>query len=115
MRHIDDPEDFRGIHFDLLLEEKDFCRTWRLANIPEIDGGFVEALLIAPHKLYWLDIQEKIVSGNRGIATKVKEGIFFKPLTSIQKKFINLSIQWDDIPVDLVINHKGCRIFRTNK
>tara|TARA_Y100001968_G_scaffold8385_1_gene7049 strand:+ start:236 stop:625 length:390 start_codon:yes stop_codon:yes gene_type:complete len=115
LRHIGDPEDIRGIHFDLLLEDKEVCRSWRLSNIPVLDGPFVEAISIAPHKLYWLDVQEKVVSGNRGIATKVKEGIFFKSLTSIQNRFINLAMQWDDIQVYLVINNKGCRIFRTNQ
>ncbi len=110
-RHTGAPDDSKGIHFDLLLEDKKFCRTWRLSDIPLLDGPYVDSIYIAPHKLYWLDIEEKIVSGNRGIATRVKQGIFLKALPSIENSFINLSVSWGDIEGALVIDENGCRIF----
>ena len=109
--HIDAPDDFKGIHFDLLLEDKEFCRTWRLSEIPLLDGPYVDSVHIAPHKLDWLDIEEKVLSGNRGVATRIKKGIFLKSLPSIEKSSINISLQWGDVDSDLVIDEKGCRIF----
>ena len=111
LRHIDAPNDLKGIHFDLLLEDKEFCRTWRLSEIPLLDGPYVDSVHIAPHKLDWLDIKEKVVSGNRGVATRIKKGIFFYSLPSIEKRSINISLKWGDVDSDLVINEKGCRIF----
>ena len=110
LRHIDAPDDLRGIHFDLLLEDQEFCRTWRLSDIPLLDGPYVDSLYIAPHNLDWLDIKEKVVSGNRGVATRIKQGIFLKSLPIIGKSFINLSLEWENVDSDLVINEKGCRI-----
>jgi len=111
LRHIGAPNDLRGIHFDLLLEDKEFCRTWRLSDIPMLDGPYVDSVYIAPHNLAWLDMKEKVVSGNRGLAIRIKKGIFFKSLPSIEKKFINLSLKWQDVESDLLIDENGCRIF----
>ena len=110
LRHTGAPDDLRGIHFDLLLEDTEFCRTWRLSNIPLLDGPYVSSVSIAPHTLDWLDIKEKVISGNRGFATRIKKGIFFKSLPSIEKSFINLALKWEDVEGDLVIDEKGCRI-----
>ena len=51
LRHVGAPDDLKGIHFDLLLEDQDFCMTWRLGEIPDLDGPYVEAVRISPHKL----------------------------------------------------------------
>ena len=111
LRHIGSPDDIKGVHFDLLLEDKDFCRTWRLSDLPLMDGPYVGSVCIAPHKLYWLDIEEKIVSGNRGVAKRIKQGLFVESFPSVESSFINLSLIWDKLEVDLVIDENGCRIF----
>ena len=111
LRHIGAPNDLKGIHFDLLLEDKEFCRTWRLSDIPLLDGPYVDSVCIAPHDLEWLDIKEKIVSGNRGVATRIKKGLFLKSLPSLEKTSINLSLKWENVDSDLVIDQNGCRIF----
>ena len=111
LRHTGAPDDLRGFHFDLLLEDKGVCRTWRLSDIPILDGPYVDSFYIAPHNLDWLDVKEKVVSGNRGLAIRIKKGIFFKSLPSIEKEFINLSLKWEDVESDLLIDENGCRIF----
>ena len=110
LRHIFAPDDSRGIHFDLLLEDKELCRAWRLSDIPSLDGPYVDAVSINPHKLEWLNIKEKFVSGNRGIATRVKRGIFFQSLTRMENSNINLLLQWEDVEGYLIIDNQGCRI-----
>jgi len=111
LRHIGAPDDSIGIHYDLLLEDNIFCRTWRLSDIPLLDGPYVDSVNIDPHKLDWLDIQEKIVSGDRGVATRIKKGIFMKSLPNIENTSIQLSLTWDDIDCDLVIHKHCCGIF----
>tara|TARA_Y100001968_G_scaffold212325_1_gene195408 strand:- start:70 stop:465 length:396 start_codon:yes stop_codon:yes gene_type:complete len=117
LRHTGAPDDLRGIHYDLLLEDNDSCRTWRLSDIPFLDGPYVDSVYIPPHKLEWLDIQEKVVSGNRGVATMIKKGTFLKSLTNFpsQKSSLFISIKWDGIDCDLVIDENGCRIFSQKK
>ena len=113
LRHTGAPDDLRGIHYDLLLEDEDFCRTWRLSDIPFLDGPYVDSLYISPHTLKWLDIQEKVLSGNRGVATRIKKGTFFKSLSTFpfQKSSLSISVEWEGIDCDLVIDENGCRIF----
>ena len=111
LRHTGSPDDSRGIHFDLLLEDLKFCRTWRLSDIPLLDGPYVDSVQIAPHNLDWLDTKEKVISGNRGVATRIKNGIFFQSLPSIEKCFFSLSLSWEDLDSYLVIDKHGCRVF----
>ena len=115
LKHIESPDDRKGIHFDLLLEDQEFCRTWRLSDIPLLDGPYVDSAYIAPHNLYWLDIEQKVVSGNRGVATRIKQGFFFQSFLSVESSFINLSLIWDKLKVDLVIDENGCKIFSKKK
>ena len=111
LKHIGSPDDIKGIHFDLLLEDKEFCRSWRLSDVPLLDGPYVDSVCISPHNLYWLDIEEKVVSGDRGVATRIKQGVFLQSFPSVESSFINLSLIWDHLEVDLVIDGNGCRIF----
>ena len=110
LRHTGAPDDNDGIHFDLLLEDKDFCRTWRLTKIPLLDGPYVSSVFIDPHNLYWLDIEEKFVSGNRGVATRIKKGILLETLPPGENRFINISLMWGGIASNLVIDESGCKI-----
>ena len=111
LRHTGSPDDKGGIHFDFLLEDKDFCRAWRLSDIPVLDGPYVDSLYSSPHNLYWLDVKEKVLSGNRGVATRIKKGIFWESLSSIDNSFINLLLKWDEVEGTLVIDENGFRIF----
>ncbi len=112
LKHIGSPDDIKGIHFDLLLEDQEVCRTWRLSDIPLLDGPYVDSVNIAPHNLDWLDINEKVISGNRGIATRIKHGVFFESLSLTESSSLNLPLKWEDVESDLVIDENGCRILR---
>ena len=83
-----------------------------MSDIPILDGPYVDSAFIAPHNLYWLNIEEKVVSGNRGIATRIKKGIFWESLPSIENSFIKLSLQWENVEGDLLIDENGCKIVK---
>ncbi len=110
LRHIDAPDDPKKIHFDLLVEDVKICRTWRLSEIPYLNGPFVDAIYSSPHKLEWLDVVEKAVSGDRGWAKRIKKGIIFDSLPLVETSSLNLSATWDDRRVMLEINRNGCRV-----
>ncbi len=74
LEHTGAPDDPTGRHYDFLLEEGEACRTWRLAEIPAVNGAPTEAVAIAPHRLAWLDHVDGPVSGNRGHARRVDAG-----------------------------------------
>ena len=114
LKHIGSPNDIKGVHYDLLLEDKEFCKTWRLSDIPLLDGPYVDSVCIAPHNLHWLDIEEKVVSGNRGVAKRIKQGVFLQSFPSVETSFVKLSVIWDKLEVDLVLDETGCRILSKN-
>jgi len=74
LEHFGAPDDPEGRHLDLLLEDGDSCRSWRLEAIPRLDGPAVRATPIPPHRLIWLEREAAVVSGNRGWARRVVAG-----------------------------------------
>jgi len=48
LRHTGAPDDPSGCHFDLLLENGDHCRTWRLADVPSPNGISQPAVPLPP-------------------------------------------------------------------
>ncbi len=74
LEHTGAPDDPDGCHYDLLLEDGEHCRTWRLGQIPVAGGGEQEAVPLAPHRLVWLEPRSAAVSGNRGWARGIAHG-----------------------------------------
>ncbi|QDU48677.1 DNA polymerase ligase N-terminal domain-containing protein [Gimesia panareensis] len=76
LRH-DHPE----LHWDLMLEEGDVLKTWRLPQPPEIDPASDESSLdltaeeLPDHRLVYLEY-EGPVSGDRGEVTRWDRGTF---------------------------------------
>ncbi|KGG16884.1 MULTISPECIES: hypothetical protein [unclassified Prochlorococcus] len=92
LQHTLSKDSLEGLHFDFLLEDGNSCRTWRLASFPHIDGPVVEAIPIAPHKLYWLQIEESLVSGGRGWAKCISRGEFHGSLPLNQLDFFCIEL-----------------------
>jgi len=76
LEHTGHPDDPTGLHYDLLLEDGDSCRTWRLAMIPAGDSEPVVAEPLPPHRLAWLDVDSAVVSGGRGVARRLDAGTY---------------------------------------
>ena len=76
LEHTGHPDDPAGRHSDLLLEESEACRTWRLTEIPTAGGEPVAARPLPPHRLAWLEIEAGKVSGGRGFARRVDLGTY---------------------------------------
>ncbi len=83
LKHIGSPDDPKGCHFDLLLEDHFECRSWRLEQIPELEGPPLSLEQISPHNLSWLDTTGKVVSGGRGWASPIASGYFLGELPII--------------------------------
>lgn len=74
LEHTGAPDDPTGRHVDLLVEDGEHCRTWRLSDVPHPDGPAVKAVEIAPHRLAWLDHLDGPVSDGRGRARRIEAG-----------------------------------------
>tara|TARA_B100000700_G_scaffold303030_1_gene374080 strand:+ start:737 stop:1117 length:381 start_codon:yes stop_codon:yes gene_type:complete len=83
LKHIGSPSDPNGCHFDLLLEDRSNCRSWRLEQIPNLEGPALTLEQISPHNLSWLDTNGKSVSGGRGWASPIASGYFLGELPAM--------------------------------
>jgi len=91
LEHTGHPDDPAGRHYDLLLEEPEACRTWRLAEIPVAGGEPVAATPLSPHRLAWLEIDAGEVSGGRGFARRVDAGTYETAAGEIRLQSATLS------------------------
>ena len=108
---LNDPKDF---HFDLLLEDIDNCRSWRLKRIPQIDGPRLQIISIQPHNLSWLETTGRKVSGNRGYAFPIRKGFFFGKLSKLEREAFKVNFV-GDINGILEISINDCCLRSTSK
>jgi hypothetical protein len=74
LEHTGAPDDPSGCHYDLLLEDGDHCRAWRLPHRPTAGEAAQAAVELAPHRLVWLTPRSAAVSGGRGWASGIAHG-----------------------------------------
>ena len=110
LQHTHSKDSLEGLHFDLLLEDGELCRSWRLPSIPLIDGPYVEAKPMYPHKLYWLDRDSSHVSGGRGWAKRVLSGNFNGMLPVNKNDFLSIELSNSSLSGRLEIQNNYCRI-----
>ena len=99
----------------MLLEDGEYCRTWRLSSVPELNGPLVDAIAISPHKLYWLEKDESIVSGGRGWAKRICRGTFLGLLPSSKRDLVSVEIKSTNLRGRLKIVDNLCSITSTSK
>ena len=76
LHHTDAPDDPQGSHIDLLLEDGESCRSWRLARLPQLDQPAQDAIPSPAHRLVWLEPRRAAVSGGRGWAERIRTGTY---------------------------------------
>ena len=115
LEHTGAPDDPRGCHLDLLLEDGEHCRTWRLDHWPQLDGDALTATPLPPHRLVWLERQSAAVSGGRGWARRLASGNYAgelptDPNTPLEVALSGLGVRGLPEPVLLRINDGHCRL-----
>ena len=110
LEHKGAPDDSKGIHFDLLLEDLDGCRAWRLPTMPSLDGPSLEIIALPTHRCEWLSIVEGEVSGGRGRVKRVLKGFFSGELPLNQVDAIHIELDSDEIKAHLEIKNMLCKL-----
>ena len=110
LRHTDAPDDKQGIHYDLLLEDETACRTWRLNEMPVLNGRAVQVVSVPLHKLEWLEKVEAEVSGGRGLARRIIIGTYQGNLPTSASYQVTVNLYSDNISGRLEIKNGFCRI-----
>ena len=115
LKHVLSKDSFEGLHYDLLLEDVNDCRSWRLSSIPLLNGPLVEAIATTPHKFYWLERDESLVSGGRGWAKQIYRGTFSGSLPVSKSEMISIEIISTSLKGRLQIVDGICRITSSPK
>ncbi len=110
LEHKDSPDDPSGVHFDLLLEDKNVCRSWRLGKKLVVDGSCQEAVPMPAHRLKWLSVSSAEVSGGRGFAKRVMGGVFYGDLPMNEKDSICIELRANQFLANLEIKNSMCRL-----
>ena len=108
LEHTGAPDDPQGIHYDLLLEDGLVCRTWRLRKIPILNGPGLEAELLPPHNLVWLDRQDELVSGGRGRARRIFHGFYKGKVSNEFSGLVRVELFGEDLHGILEISENYC-------
>tara|TARA_B100000925_G_C21899777_1_gene426601 strand:+ start:449 stop:868 length:420 start_codon:yes stop_codon:yes gene_type:complete len=120
LEHFAAPDDPYGCHLDLLLEDGDSCRSWRLEAIPRLNGPAVRATRIPPHRLVWLEREAAVVSGDRGWARRVVAGTMRSRLPAdidqpVQVELEGMAVIGLSEPVVLEITADRCSMSSPDK
>lgn len=110
LRHTDAPDDPSGCHYDLLLEDGETCRSWRLPDIPALNGPTQEATLLPPHRRVWLGPRSAAVSGDRGWAERVMAGRYRGTLPADPTAAVELDLVDGDLRGQLRITAGRCSL-----
>ena len=95
LRHTGAPDDPSGCHIDLLLEDGDSCRTWRLATVPQLNAKAQPAVPLPDHRKIWLGPRSAAVSGNRGWAERIHAGSYSGVLPKATDGDVTLQLEGD--------------------
>ena len=110
LRHTDAPDDPSGCHYDLLLEDGESCRSWRLPDSPALNGPTQEATLLPPHRRVWLGPRSAAVSGDRGWAERVMAGRYRGTLPADPQAAVQLDLVDGDLKGQLRITAGRCSL-----
>ena len=110
LRHTGAPDDPSGCHYDLLLEDGETCRSWRLPDIPALNGPTQEATLLPPHRRVWLEPRSAAVSGDRGWAERVMAGCYRGTLPVDPEASVQLDLVDGDLRGQLRITAGRCSL-----
>ena len=62
------------VHFDLLIEYGSDCLTWKIFEIPKLNGSFIKIFKQPNHRSVWLSRNQKILSRGRGYVRQIDSG-----------------------------------------
>ena len=92
LEHTNAPDDPTCRHVDLLLEDGESCRTWRLSSVPLPNGPSLQATPLPRHRLIWLDRTSAAVSGGRGWGRRIVGGYYHGHLPDNPKERIRVDL-----------------------
>ena len=73
---VDRPNNMEN-HFDFLIENGRDCLTWKIFEIPKINGPSIEIIKQENHRLIWLYREKYTLSNERGKVKRIDYGTYY--------------------------------------
>jgi len=98
-------------HWDLMLEQEEDLKTWRLESEPVLNQ-WITATPLPPHRLAYLDY-EGPVSGGRGAVTRFDYGDYVIVREFPREQWLRLSGQFGARQLRILVEREGVRALLT--
>ena len=76
LQHKIDRPDCIENHYDFLIENGKDCLTWKIFEIPTINGPAIKILKQINHRLIWLYREKYTLSNSRGEVQRIDHGTY---------------------------------------
>ena len=103
------------IHYDFLLEYGKDCKTWKLLDLPELNGPSVEIFKHSNHRLIWLTIESKLLTNDRGYVQRVDNGTFKTLGVDIDSNNFSIILKGNYINGLFLKNANLCQLISLNQ
>ena len=77
LQHKIDKSGYIENHYDFLIENGKDCLTWKIFEIPQINGPSIEIIKQANHRLVWLYREKYTLSNDRGQVQRKDYGTYY--------------------------------------
>ena len=115
LKHEIMTDEICDVHYDFLLENGEYCNTWKMLTLPKLDGPSVDIFKHSNHRLVWLTIESKYLTNNRGFVQRVDHGTF-KPLrVGIDRNNFSIILKGNCIKGLFKKNANLCQLISLNK
>ena len=102
------------LHYDFLVEYHKDCLTWKLYEIPIINGDIVAIRKQPNHRLVWLSRVEYQLSNNRGLVTRIDHGSFTNIFHKLDSPELKLQLKGKLLNGLLKIAGNSCQLTQEN-
>ena len=102
------------IHYDLLIENKLDCLTWKLDEIPSLSKGSIEIGKQSNHRLIWLARVEHQLSNNRGLVKRIDYGTFSYMSHNQDSQELKIILNGKLLKGLFTIDDNFCRLIKNN-
>ena len=102
------------IHYDFLVEDNKDCLTWKLYEIPIINGDIVAIRKQPNHRLVWLSRVEHELSRNRGSVKRIDHGIFKNVSSRLDSECFRFILDGELLYGVFEISGNSCRLSKNN-
>ena len=76
LHHKIDKPDYKENHYDFLVENGKDCLTWKIFEIPKINGPSIKIIKQVNHRLIWLYREKYTLSKERGQVQRKDYGTY---------------------------------------